>query len=145
MNQFDEIRNQIDIECQIYLNADDVAFKEKEKAMLKQEEMNKEVGRFQRRCLSNLETLQCDQTGIEDLEQRFSTLDLKDSEALLKLQKDLNYALLQRQKLIFMSQGFVFLNKSYCERLLKVETDSDEESDEDQDTDEGLKEDLDLL
>lgn len=54
IDHFDVIRNQIDIECETYLNGDEISFSEKQKAIQQQEEMVEEIDRLQTKCLENL-------------------------------------------------------------------------------------------
>lgn len=114
----DEIRKQIDIHSEIYLKNDltvgDVESKE-EKFIQQKEEMIKEVNLFQGQCLKNLETLQCGPTDLSYLEDSLNKLHLDDARLIWKGEVDLTCALFQRQKLLFMNQGIIFLSKIYSE------------------------------
>lgn len=113
----DEIRNQIVLEYQTYLAKDDVSLEDKERAKQQQKAMIKEVNLLQERCISNLGTLQSDHTGVGELDSHLSNLYWDETEAILKMEKDQDYTLYLRQKLLFMNQGLIFLNKSFLKGL----------------------------
>lgn len=112
-----ETRNEIDIECETYLSKAGVQLEEREKALQQREEIIKEVDLFEKKCLTNVETLQFGPTDLNQLENKLDSLDLMDAKAISIVERDLNCALIQRQKLLFMEQGLFFLNKNYCKRL----------------------------
>lgn len=116
MNYLDEIRKQIDIECQTYLNKVDVEV-DKEKAIQQQEKMINVVNLFQTDCLSNLTKIQYGQNNTDDLEQSLNSLYLEEGDAALKLERDISCSLFQRQKLLFMNKGVVFLDENYLAEL----------------------------
>lgn len=126
VNQLDETRNQVDIGCQTYLTSNDLTAEDRMKkgpSSSKKRWSKSWTCSKQDVCLSNLKSLQIDQTELEDLEQCLKTLKLDESEAILKVEKDLDCALFQRQNMLFMSQRIIFLNKSYCEMLFKGDQD----------------------
>ena len=51
---FDELKNQIDLECQMYLGRDKLADKDKDRAISEQLEMIQEVDSFEQKCLANV-------------------------------------------------------------------------------------------
>ena len=53
-NYFDEMKNQIDLECQVYLGQDELADEYKERAINEQLEMIQEVDSFEQKCLANV-------------------------------------------------------------------------------------------
>ena len=60
INYFDDIRKQIDIESQIYMNKKKLGAELKERALEEQLKMINEVDSFQKKCLNHLATqLRC--------------------------------------------------------------------------------------
>ena len=57
-NYFDEMKNQIDLECQVYLGRDGLADEDKEKAISEQLELIQEVDFFEQKCLANVVQLE---------------------------------------------------------------------------------------
>lgn len=117
VNYFDDVRNQIDIRCQTYLNKDDLTAEVREKAMEQQGQMISEVDLLQKQCLSNFETI-----SLEELEQRLDILKVERSDASVRLvEKDLYFALFRRQKLMFRNQRVVFFAiEQYKKFLSKI-------------------------
>ncbi len=74
VNTLDELRNQIDIECQKYLNRKNLGIELKMKALEQQQEMINEVDLFQKKCLDNLAKNPLDQVNLEEIEHRSSRL-----------------------------------------------------------------------
>lgn len=111
------IRNEIDIECEIYLSKAGWRLEEREKALQQLEGMIKEVDLFEKQCLTNVESLQFGPPNLKQLEHNLDSLDLKDGKAISMVERDLDCALIQKHKSLFMKQGLVFLNKSKCKRL----------------------------
>ena len=93
-NFFADIRNQIDTECHIYLECQDLNVENKEQAVENQLVMIKEVDTFEKQCLDNLSSYPMDQ---------------------LELNKDEpeHYQLYERKKSLFLNKTLVFLNKSF--------------------------------
>jgi hypothetical protein len=110
---FDDVRNQIDLECQKYLDNNELELTSKEKAILRQQEMIDEVDSFQKQCLAYLKTEQLDQINFEEFEKR---LKLQDKE----LGKDLCCAIHSIKKELFMKQGIVFYKKENYEKLFEI-------------------------
>lgn len=120
VNYFDEIRNQIDVECQAFLSRSDLASDVYDMAIQQQEELIGEVFLFQRRCLENLEMLVSnDLTEIGQLEQRFNSLIAGDEEASLNVEKDVYCALYDRKKLLFNNKGLIFFSLKDFQKLMK--------------------------
>ena len=126
VSYFDEIRNQIDVECETYLSKIDSRIKldqgkrekQKEKAIEQQQEFIKEVDLFQQECLKNLGTHPIEPLNLEDLERRLNSVNLKNNNSVLELEKDFYCTLYNRKKLIFMNKGILFLSlekyKKFC-------------------------------
>lgn len=103
VNYFDEIRNQIDVECQTFLNRPNLSIGVQDLAIQQQEELISQVDLFQTKCLTNLHTISYDQAELEDLENRFN---IKDEE----IDNDIYCALYNRKKLLFKNKGLMFFN-----------------------------------
>lgn len=54
VSYFDDVRNQIDIECQTYSTKDDLTVEDKESAIQQREEVLVEVGLFQNKSVSRI-------------------------------------------------------------------------------------------
>jgi hypothetical protein len=93
---FDELKNQIDLECQSYLGRDKLADEDKEKAISQQLNMIQEVDSFEKKCLENVLHLE---------------LPTKEQIDGIREEKMLYITLHQVQKQLFMNQGMVF----FCE------------------------------
>lgn len=117
MNHFDDIRNQIDIARQTYLNKDVLAIGDKHKAIRNQDEMIDEVDLFQRQCLEKLKTIQIDPIYLEDCEHRFKSLNMADKRAVLNLENEVYCLLFQTRKLLLNNKGFICLSISDSECL----------------------------
>lgn len=111
VNHFEDLRNEIDIESQTFLNKDGLSVEGREKVIQQQEEMIKEVDLIQSQCLTNLDKIKCDPISLGDFEQRLNSLDLEDQNAVLNVEKNLFCALYLREKFLFVNQGIIFLNK----------------------------------
>ena len=92
-NYFDEMKNQIDLECQVYLGQDELADEYKERAINEQLEMIQEVDSFEQKCLANVGHLE---------------LPTKEQIDGIREEKELYIALHQVQKQLFMNQGIIF-------------------------------------
>ena len=114
IQHFDDVRNKIDLECQKYLDNNELKVESKEKAILRQQEMIEEVDSFQKKCLANLKTEQLDQINLEEFEKR---LQLQDKDDVMELGKDLCCAIHKIKRKLFMNQGIVFYKKENCEKL----------------------------
>ncbi len=126
VSYFDEIRNQIDVECETYLSKIDSRIKldqdkrekQKEKAIEQQQEFIKEVDLFQQECLKNLGADPIEPLNFEELERRLNSVNLKNNNSVLELEKELYCTLYNRKKLIFMNKGILFLSlekyKKFC-------------------------------
>ena len=114
IQHFDDVRNKIDLECQKYLDNNELNIESKEKAILRQQEMIEEVDSFQKKCLANLKTEQLDQINLEEFEKR---LQLQDKDDVMELGKDLCCAIHKIKRKLFMNQGIVFYKKENCEKL----------------------------
>ena len=108
IQHFDDVRNKIDLECQKYLDNNELKVESKEKAILRQQEMIEEVDSFQKKCLANLKTEQLDQINLEEFEKR---LQLQDKDDVMEIGKDLCCAIHNIKKELFMNQGIVFYSK----------------------------------
>ena len=114
IQHFDDVRNKIDLECQKYLDNNELKVESKEKAILRQQEMIEEVDSFQKKCLANLKTEQLDQINLEEFEKR---LQLQDKDDVMELGKDLCCAIHNIKRELFMNQGIVFYKKENFEKL----------------------------
>ena len=92
---FDELKNQIDLECQVSIGRDNLVDEEKEKAISQQLELIQEVDSFEQKCLANAEQLE---------------LPTKEQIDGIREEKELYIALHQVQKQLFMNQGMLFLD-----------------------------------
>jgi hypothetical protein len=92
-NYFDEMKNQIDLECQVYLGQDELADEYKERAISEQLEMIHEADSFEQKCLANVGHLE---------------LPTKEQIDGIRGEKELYIALHQVQKQLFMNQGIIF-------------------------------------
>ena len=116
VNCFDEIRNEIDIECAKYLDKKNLAQELKEKAIEQQQEMIDELEAFQRQCLANRNCSNPnDQSQLDELEQR---LKFVDKNGVSDLEKDLTCAIYNRKKMLFMNQGVIFNTTNEHKKLL---------------------------
>ena len=113
---FESVRNQIDIECQKYLDNNELKLESKEKALLKQQEMIDGVDSFQKQCLASLKTKQIHQINLEDFEKRFQSQDKDD---VMQLGKDLCCAIHSIKRELFMNQGIVFYTNDNYEKLFE--------------------------
>ena len=95
-NYFDEMKNQIDLECQVYLGQDELADEYKERAINEQLEMIQEVDSFEQKCLANVGHLE---------------LPTKEQIDGIREEKELYIALHQVQKQLFMNQGMFFFSE----------------------------------
>jgi hypothetical protein len=120
IKHFDGVRNKIDLECQKYLENNELELKYKKKAVLRQQKMIDEVDSFQKQCLANLKTEQLDQIKLEEYEKR---LQLQDKDDVMELGKDLCCAIHKIKKELFMNQGIVFFTKENYEKIF-TESDS---------------------
>ena len=92
---FDEMKNQIDLECQMYLDRAGLADEDKEKAITQQLEFIQEVDSFEQKCLENVGKFE---------------LPTKEQIDGIREEKELYIALHQVQKQLFMNQGMLFLD-----------------------------------
>lgn len=116
VNYFDDIRSQIDIDCQTYLNNE---FEKMEQAIRHQDQMINQVDLFQKECLANLGTIPFDLKRLNDLEDRFNSVDIGDKESVLKIEKDIYCALFEIKKLLFLKKGIIFVNLEKCEKFIE--------------------------
>ncbi len=93
---FDELKNQIDLECQMYLGRDKLADKDKDRAISEQLEMIQEVGSFEQKCLANV--------------GQFELPTKEQIDGIIE-EKDLYIALYKVQKQLFMNQSMVFFSE----------------------------------
>jgi hypothetical protein len=114
IQHFDDVRNKIDLECQKYLDNNELELESKEKAILRQQEMIDEVDLFQKECLANLKTEQLDQINLEEFEKR---LQLQDKDDVMELGKDLCCATYNFKRELFVNQGIVFFTKVKYKKL----------------------------
>lgn len=114
---FEDIRNQIDVGCQIYLNRRDLATTAKEQAIQQQQEMINEVDLFEKQCLSNLQKIPRDFRDLEELESR-----LENRNSLKKLEKDIYSRLHETKKLIFMNKGILYFDRKNSQKFCKTQT-----------------------
>ena len=114
IQHFDDVRNKIDLECQKYLDNNELKVESKEKAILRQQEMIDEVDSFQKQCLANLKKEQKHQINLEEFEKR---LQLQDKDLVMELGKELCCAIQNIKKELFMNQGIVFYSKDNYEKL----------------------------
>ena len=100
---FDELKNQIDLECQSYLGRDKLADEDKEKAISQQLNMIQEVNFFEKKCLENVLHLE---------------LPTKEQIDGIREEKELYITLYQVQKQMFMNQGMFFFGKGRFDEFL---------------------------
>ena len=105
IQHFDDVRNKIDLECQKYLDNNELKVESKEKAILRQQEMIDEVDSFQKKCLANAKTEQTHQIKLEEFEKR---LQLQDKDLVMKLYFDLGCYKNRIKEKLFMNQGKVY-------------------------------------
>ena len=123
INYFDDIRKQIDIESQIYMNKKKLGAELKERALEEQLKMINEVDSFQKKCLNHLATHPIDQLNLD----AFENLDLNDKSSKVGLEKLLYCELYARKKALFMNTGLLFLDNEKC--MLYSSNDYNEETD----------------
>lgn len=116
VDYFDKIRNQIDLDCEIYLNGK-IEIKNREKATQQQEEMIKEVDLFEMECLSDLKTRKRDSTDLEVLKDCLKSLDFEDEDAVLMVEKQIYCALFERKKILLGNRSIIFLNESKIQEI----------------------------
>lgn len=114
---FEDIRNQIDVECQICLNRQDLEMTAKEQAIQQQQEMINEVDLFETQCLSNLQKIPRGLWDLEELNSRF-----KRRNSLKKLEKDIYSQLHERKKMIFMNKGILYFDRKNSQKFCKTQT-----------------------
>ena len=119
VKQFDEIRNQIDTECQVYLNIYGLDVHEKEKAVQQQQAMINEVNSFQKKCLDNLETSPSVQPNVEELGNSLRCLNLPDKEKALELEMKLYCEMYERKKALYVRKGIIFFRYEKFERFFR--------------------------
>ena len=93
INFFDDLRNQIDTEAEIYMAKHKYRVELKEKALQQQVAMINELDLFQERCLDNLAAKPIEQLSLHQVQN---------------LERDLY----SRKKMLFMKKGLIFLNMS---------------------------------
>ena len=93
---FDEMKNQIDLECQMYLDRAGLADEDKEKAITQQLEFIQEVDSFEKKCLANV--------------GQFELPTKEQIDGIIE-EKDLYIALFKVQKQLFMNQSMVFFSE----------------------------------
>ena len=93
---FAELKNQIDLECQVCISRDNLVDEEKEKAISQQLELIQEVDSFEQKCLANVGQLE---------------LPTKEKIDGIREEKELYIALHQVQKQLFMNQGMFFFSE----------------------------------
>jgi hypothetical protein len=93
INFFDNLRNQIDTESQIYMDKHNLEAELKEEALQQQVAMINEVDLFQKKCLDCLAAKPIDQLSLDQV-------------------KSLEGDLYARKKMLFMNKGLIFLNIS---------------------------------
>ncbi len=103
---FAELKNQIDLECQVCIGRDNLVDEEKEKAISQQLELIQEVDSFEQKCLANVEQLE---------------LPTKEQIDGIREEKELYIALHQVQKQLFMNEGMLFLDSKRFEELVQEE------------------------
>jgi len=114
IEHFDGLRNRIDLECQNYIDNNELKLESKEKAILQQQEMIDEVDSFQKQCLASLKTKQTYQINLEEFEKR---LQLQDKDEVMQLGKDLCCAIHNIKRELFMNQGIVFYTRDNYKKL----------------------------
>jgi len=108
---FDELKNQIDLECQSYLGKDKSADEDKEKAIFQQLNMIQEVNFFEQKCLKNVGQIE---------------LPTKEQINGIKKEKELYITLHQVQKQLFMNQGMVFFGEERFNQFVSNFTNIDD-------------------
>lgn len=121
INYFDDLRNQIDIECQLYLCKQELTSYAKAKAIRVQQKMVSEVDRFQTQCLENLKSNP--EVELSLAEQNLRSFDIKDTEVFLKLEKDLYTELHNRKKYLFFNRGILFFSTAKYEVFFNLKCD----------------------
>ena len=124
VNNFDALRNLIDIECENHLIKHEIELTEEDKKKVyeNQNEMIKTVDEFQKQCLFNLDMVQSDLLELTDLKTRLNNLDSWVDDVFYKVERDLHSALYQRKKLLFMKQGLIFFTiDEYETNIQKIE------------------------
>jgi len=124
VNNFDALRNLIDIECENHLIKHKIELTEEDKKKVyeNQNEMIKTVDEFQKQCLFNLDMVQSDLLELTDLKTRLNNLDSRVDDVFYKVERDLHSALYQRKKLLFMKQGLIFFTiDEYETNIQKIE------------------------
>ncbi len=110
-NHFDEIRSQIDIGCQTYLNRHDLQARDKERAVQHQQGFINEVNLLQKKCLTNQEKNLLDQSlGLNALSQSLKCLS----------EKDLYCRLYNTKKLLFLNKAVIFLSSDNYREFFKI-------------------------
>ena len=107
VNFFEDIRNRIDVQCQVFLNNIDLDNLTKEKALQQQQDMIDQVDLFQSRCLANLESNHIDQMNFKDIDHHSE-------------KRNMCSELYKRQKVLFMNKGIVFLSIDKCDELFEL-------------------------
>jgi len=121
LKQFDEIRYQIDIECQKFLNALNFLYLNglEIKTIEQQLEMLSEVDLFQKQCLAKFAQNPPKQLNLEELDQRIKSINSEDKDVALKLEKELYKEMFNRKKCLFGNKGIVFLSMENCKHFFQ--------------------------
>ena len=103
---FDELRSQIDLECQKYIVRYKLVEKDQEKAISQQVELIQEAISFEQQCLANVGQLE---------------LPSKEQIDGMMEEKKIYVALHQVQKQLFMNKGMLILDSKRFEELVQEE------------------------
>ena len=116
VNHFDGILNQIDFECQIFLNRKDLGIEERNLAIHKQAEMVTKVNSLKKQCLEHLEIDPIERLELEEFNERLKDFQLYlrlgiNRDATMKLFKEeLDCKLIASKKALFMNKVASFIS-----------------------------------
>ena len=109
-NQLDEIRNQIVIECHVFLNGSNLDNESKEKVIQQQLEMIDKVYLFEKQCPENLE-FNSDKLIFAEIQSEFLIhLNLYNKESLFQIKKGLSCLLFNLKSKLFNKRGIIFFD-----------------------------------
>ena len=117
IDYFDDLRNQIDTECQLYLCKPGLTNEVKSKALRIQQNMIGNVDRFQKQCLDNLLS---NPVEFKLVRLNMRDYDLRNDQLILHLEHDLCQVLYNRKRFLFVNKGILYFNNAKCEVLFNM-------------------------
>lgn len=117
VNYFDEIRNQIDIDCETYLSRH--GLENQARALVQQQEIIGEVDLFLKQCLSNLVNIDDTDSKLKELDLCLKSLDWSNKDDVFAVEKNIHCALNNRKRVLFKNRGIIFVNNENYEKYFE--------------------------